>query len=226
MTIVALHDSSLEPSDAGFTLVEVLVGVVLLSLLTSVIFASLRFGVLAWGHGTIHADRLDRILSTHSYLRRLIGDAYPYYQTTDPTHGRVVFDGARDKIDFLAPPPASFPAGGRMRYTLNSETRGATHSLNLLSQAELAATGRAGNATRTSLLDEAEMIEFAYFGRRGSDRKSAWNDSWSGETSLPDLIRIRIQMGKRNWPDIIIAPRIDVDVDCVYDTLTKLCRAR
>jgi general secretion pathway protein J len=79
------------------------------------------------------------------------------------------------------------------------------------------------------LIPDVERITFAYFGKTRSEREAAWHDAWSGEPTLPQLVRLRVGHppgSARSWPDLIIAPRVTADVGCVHDPLTKQCRGR
>lgn len=225
MTVMP-HADVPRQSEAGFTLVELLVGVILLSLLTIAMFGGLRFGIFAWNHGTVHADRLDRILSVHSLLRRLIADTYPYYTAAKPALPNVMFAGTQSTLSFLARTPTSLGGNGRMQYTLITEGGSTRSSLILTSRPELSSEGSITSQTRTSLVDNADVIEFAYFGKTRTDQDITWHNSWAGQPNLPVLVRLRIKLAGRDWPDLIVAPRVEVDVGCIYDALTKRCRAR
>ena len=80
---------------SGFTLMELLVAITLFSLLSLVLTGSLRFGLTAWARGSEHAERVDQNLVAEDFLRRTIGDAYPYFTSADPTRGggQVEFSG-------------------------------------------------------------------------------------------------------------------------------------
>jgi general secretion pathway protein J len=78
-------------------------------------------------------------------------------------------------------------------------------------------------------MPNVEAVEFSYFGRRRSDREAAWHEQWIGEAALPQLLRLKMRLPSadtRLWPDLFIAPRISVDVGCVYDPFSKQCRGR
>ncbi|MES5488363.1 prepilin-type N-terminal cleavage/methylation domain-containing protein [Bradyrhizobium sp. INPA03-11B] len=213
-------------AEAGFTLIELLVGIVLLSLLTTAMFGSLRFGLLAWNHGTNHADKLQRVLLVQSLLTRLVAGAYPSYVTNDPSHPYVLFEGSPNALRFLAPAPIALGESGRLAYTLHAENRGSFSSLVMTSRSELAGGGDTKSSSTATLVDNVDGISFDYFGRGRADRDAVWHDRWSGEANPPTLVRLRVATAGQNWPDIIVVPRIEVDVGCVYDALTKRCRAR
>lgn len=214
--------------EAGFTLVEVLVALTLMSFLGVALFGSLRFGVLAWERGTTHADAADRILVTQSFLRQVVAESYPLYLREDPTKARVDFDGAAASLSFLTTSPAALGAGGRARVTLSGRPGPGGTDLVMSARQELSSAGAAGS--ERILVPDIEALELSYFGIARGDRIATWHDRWTGQLALPQLVRIRVtypgQGGARLWPELLVAPRIAVDVGCIHDALTKRCRGR
>jgi general secretion pathway protein J len=214
---------------AGFSLVEVLVALVLLGLLSMTLFSSVRFGVTAWQRGGERSDQIHTSMLVQDLLRRLIGQAYPLLLADGTGSGHVDFSGEATAIDFLAPVPVALASGGRARFKLVIERRGHGSDLVLTSQPELAAGEAARDLTRRTLLASVVAADFAYFGAPQSQSVAGWHENWSGELSLPALVRVRVRFARgdpRLWPDLTIASRIGADVSCEYDPLTKLCRGR
>jgi general secretion pathway protein J len=214
---------------AGFSLVEVLVALVLLSLLSMVLFFSVRFGITAWRRGGERSDQIHTSMLVQDLLRRLIGQAYPLVLVEGAGSGRVDFAGTATSLDFLGPVPVALASGGRARFKLSIEGRGDHSDLVLTSRPELVADDASAELSRKTLLATIEAGEFAYFGVTQPQSAALWHERWSGELSLPALVRLRLRFARsdpRLWPDLTIAPRISADVGCEYDPLTKLCRGR
>jgi general secretion pathway protein J len=217
-------------AQAGFTLLELLVAIVLLSLLSLVLTSSLRFGLTAWARGAEHVERIDNELLAQEILRHIVGDAYPYFVTTDPTQGfgYVDFAGTSHSLRFLASAPAALGGRGRVRFTIALE-RGSTRGGDLIVATVPELADASAEPARKILMSNVESVAFAYFGRKRSDPAPTWHDAWSGEPTLPQLVRVRVRLPSghaRLWPDLILAPRITADVGCVHDPLTKRCRGR
>jgi len=215
--------------EAGFSLVEVLVALVLLGLLSMALFSSVRFGVTAWQRGGERSDQIHTSMLVQDLLRRLIGQAYPFLLSDGSGTGHVDFAGSATSVDFLAPVPIALASGGRARFKLAIERHGEGSDLVLTSRPELAAADAPAELSRKTLLATIAAADFAYFGAAGSRTVAEWHDRWSGELNLPALVRVRVRFARsdpRLWPDLTIAPRITADVSCEYDPLTKLCRGR
>jgi general secretion pathway protein J len=162
-------------------------------------------------------------------LRRTVGDAYPYFHPTDPTHelGYVDFSGTAGSMHFLASAPQALGGRGRVRFAIELERNSSGTELVVTTTPELA-EGSA-KPERKLLLSHVEDVEFAYFGKKRSQREAIWHNAWTGEPTLPQLVRVRVRAASsdvRTWPDLLIAPRLTADVGCVHDPLTKQCRGR
>jgi len=213
--------------EAGFTLVEVLVAIALLSLLSLVLLTSLSFGLKAWERGTTHTERVDHVTLAQNLLRRAIEDAYPLFSVADPTRGQVEFEGTETSLRILTSTADALGGSGRSRLSLTVDRRGAGFDLVLAAKPELGT--ESGYATKKVLVANVQAVELSYFGKGRSDRAAAWRARWTGETVPPQLVRIQVRFSSgdsRMWPEFVIAPRIAADVGCVYDPLTKQCRGR
>lgn len=228
MTAAELTVEGERRHEAGFTLVELLVALALLSFVSLALFGSLRFGILAWGRGAAQTERVEHIAFAQNLLRRLVADAYPLFVSDGPTRRYVAFDGSTKSLAFLSSAPVVL-GSGRSWFTFVLDRRGTRTDLVMTSRMELADREDASTLIRKVLLPDVDRVEFSYFGRSRSDRVAQWRDHWTGEMTLPELVRVRIDFpeGKgRLWPELLIAPRIAADVGCAYDTLTKRCRGR
>lgn len=216
-------------AEAGFTVVELLVALTLLSFLSVALFGTLRFGFTAWTRGGAHAEASEQIAMAQEALRRLIADAYPLFLSADPRNLHIAFDGTSGSLAFLAPTPLAIGGGGGSRFVLSTERHGRGTDLVLAAKPELAEPDDATTAIKKTLLADAQAVEFSYLGRRRSDPAAQWHDAWTGETEMPALVRVQVRFAAddpRLWPELMIAPRIGADVGCVYDSLTKRCRGR
>jgi general secretion pathway protein J len=213
--------------DAGFTLVEVLAAIGLLSLLSVILLGSLHLGLKAWERGAVHADRVDHVALVQNFLRRAIEDAYPFFAVDAATQGRVEFEGTAGSLRLLSSAAHALRSGGRSRLSIAAVQGRQGLDLVVTTAPELARDE--GAATTKVLLANIQSIELSYFGRGRSDPQPAWHDQWMGEVRLPQLVRIEVSFppgSNRVWPALLVAPRIGADVGCVYDPLSKQCRGR
>jgi general secretion pathway protein J len=218
-----------EPSggEAGFTLVEVLVALALVSLLTAALLGGVGLGIHVWERVSSRTARFDQALLVQEFLRRTISGVYPSFVRDSPTHGHIDFEGGRTLMRFVARTPISRGAGGYSRFVLSAEA--ADEGIALTVSAEPESVGAVESpGVRDVLLKRLRSVEFSYLGSDWQE-PARWRDHWTSDADLPELIRIRLEYldgDHAAWPDFVIAPRIDVDVGCFFDTLTRRCRGR
>ncbi|MGJ4946770.1 prepilin-type N-terminal cleavage/methylation domain-containing protein [Bradyrhizobium sp. HKCCYLS20291] len=214
---------SLDDSEAGFTLVEVLVALALFSLLAVLLFDNVKFGMQAWRSGSARAESFQRELASQDVLRRLIGNLYPMMLGENAAQRRVDFSGQADRLEFLGDAPLVSGGAGRYRFKLFAERQRDRVDLVLQAHHELAARQE---AERTLLVSDIGRVEFNYAAKAID---ASWSTMWQDQTDIPGLIKVRVVMRPgdgRNWPDLLIAPRVRADVGCVYNALTMRCRGR
>ncbi len=218
--------SGMDDRDAGFTLVEVLVALALFSLLAVLLFDNLKFGVQAWRSGSARAESFQRELAAQDVLRRLIGNLYPMMLGEGAAQRRIDIDGQAESLEFLSDAPAVSGGAGRFRFKLFADRRRDGVDLVLQSRPELAVKQ---DTERTLLVSDIDRIELSYAARATGDANAAWTTSWKDQSEAPGLIRLRVLMrpgDAHHWPELVIAPRVQADVACVYDALTMRCRGR
>jgi len=198
-------------SDAGFTLLEMLVALALIGLLTAALFGGLRFAARASDRTTATTDHASELALAYGFLQAQLGNAQPYPATADPKDQEIVFDGLPDQIDLITTVPTRLIAGGFLRLHLVG-TRGGEQS-RLMAGWEGAprrddALPPAALVSAT-LLDRLKAIRFAFFGALDPDDPSDWHDRWQGVRTLPKMIRLRVEFAD-GWqaPDLIVAPRL------------------
>src|SRR5262249_39155067 len=118
---------------------------------------------------------------------------------------------------------------GRLRFRLFLDRHGGQSDLAVMARPELADPEDRSSLTSRTLLGDVASVQFSYFGTAAGDQAARWHDDWANETALPRLIRVRVPFSAddgRVWPELTIAPRLNVDEECVYDMLTKQCQGR
>ncbi len=206
--------SGLSIKEAGFTLVEVLLSLVLLSVLLMLLFAAFRSSA-----GLIEREQnrpqLSEDFVVQNLLRRLLNEATPIVITGDPRRvaRRVFFIGRKDYVRFIAPMPAHFGFGGvsDIRLYLAGGEDGSQRlemSWRVFRTDRLTIEG-SDEDRHITLLDDIAEADFAYFGYRGKGSASAWYDEWQTVQALPQLIRLHLTFNRsdRSWPDLVAAPQ-------------------
>jgi general secretion pathway protein J len=228
MTIYAAKGEACSGED-GFTIVEALVAITLFSLLSLLVISALRFGTSAWYRSYDISAEIDETVQVQALLRRLIEGASPKFVPLPAGKGYVDFGGNSHSLDFISDPPRSLDNAGRLIMSLAADTQNGRHDFTIATRPEIGSSTIGSAVTRRVLLQGVESVSFSYFGAKRRGGGAQWHSDWTKETTLPALVRVDVKLASTktvSWPEMIIAPRIDVDVSCIYDTLTRGCRGR
>jgi general secretion pathway protein J len=208
------------------TLIEMLVALAVLSLLAAGVISTFRLGQRTF-------DRVTRIDRTHEdvglvqqFLRTMLESAYPF----EPEPGKRVeaagLEGTSTRILVTAPGIVAGVDSGNRRFILDvTRERDGTRSLTLTSELDRnGARSVDSSHTRTEvLIARIAGVEWSYLDVAGGD---SWRAAWTGRR-VPALVRLRVQFPPgdlRRWPDMVVAPRLTDDANCVFDVIAQDCR--
>jgi general secretion pathway protein J len=220
-----IKDSRCSPG-AGFTLLELLIALTLMSLLTVVILGALGTGARVWEHASVEQQVVEETVVARKFLRRWLEQAYPLVDRSEPLRPIVAFQGTKERLDLVAPVPGGIMPGGLAYYSIVVQRNGARSDLLVTMRHERADENVVAHSASVLIEDISDM-SVAYFGVQRSTEPEQWHDVWTEATSLPALVRISIAFptgDKRTWTELDVAPKIRVPADCEYNQLTKSCR--
>jgi general secretion pathway protein J len=194
---------------AGFTLLEVLVALIVLGLLMAGLTAGVRAGL------SIRQKQAQRLAATADLdaTERAVRTILAGIAVT-PSGNRVVADangglfrGAADRVSFVGDLPTGL-----------GPTRRADMSLTLVDgqfvlywtphRHERALTAPTP-AHETVLVSGVEAVEFSYWGAPARGQPAGWQTQWESPQA-PELVRLRLGFrrgDRRRWPDLIAAVR-------------------
>jgi len=186
------------PRQAGFTLLELLVALVVLGFLLAGLTQGTRYGLRAGAAQNRLIESRGDLDGVDRALRRLLTQADPGDAQDDgpPLRGgpgTLLFRSALPTAaSDLVRQPAEIALGVDAQHRFQLRWRPYLHARRLDSLPAPASE---------ELLPGVERVEFAYW-------RDGWRRSWE-ESALPALIRIRLVFppdDNRHWPDIVVAP--------------------
>ena len=170
-------------SEAGFTLLELIVSMTILSMVAVLIAYSLHLGIDAWQRGERETGETQRLRVLSGILYQQIKSAYPYEVKIDDEKV-VFFKGKPDSLMFVTTLTDSSYGGFKwVRYSFKDGTL--LYKEGLLPDKELDdKTGGKEKIVDTDL----EKVKFSYFSLNDSE----WNDSWDLGEDLPAAVKVAI----------------------------------
>lgn len=206
--------------DAGFTLLELMVALTLLSFLTLLLYETAHMGIAVWHRSTDALTGLSKVRNAQASISHDLEYSYPRL-INDGRGSYITFDGAPDQITMLTADRAQPGVFSQVTIGLNESVDG--FSLFRKSVSELS-RDKVSNSEK--LLEHVQSIKFMYYGAL-DDQRPVWLSTWKNKASLPQLIRVQIVLrGRSGAPalDWMVSPRLAADVSCILDVVTHTCR--
>lgn len=180
--------------DAGFTLLEMLVALVVFGLLMAGVAQAMRYGMTAWSAETRQAAAPETMSAVDGALRRLIEQASP-----------DTFTGTPDGLSFTAPLPAGSGLADPLADLAILVTPDHRLALRYTPHPAGILLGSPPAPRTEFLLDGVTGIRAEFLASQ-PDGSVAWSGHWSG-TGLPLLVRIDFSFsGATTWPALVAAP--------------------
>ncbi len=193
---------------AGFTLIEVILATVLLALGLTIAFASLHSANGSVQRADLAAARNEHLRAVQGLLYRTLQSAQPLVLARDDKTQQVTyFDGAHDKLRFVAPMPGYLSRGGPHVLTLKLVPSAAGDGTQRLQFAYAMLVNEKpleddDKLPPEELLDGIAEAHFEYRGL-GTDAKiGSWQQTWERPAELPLQIRLQLRFADaaRPWP--------------------------
>ena len=200
----------------GFTLLEVLLGTSLLSVMLLLLFGSLRICIQNWDAGERKIAQVNqmavvqRFFNTHLQGIRPLQDKFSY---DEPVFS---FQGTVDRLQFVTGMPASAGRMGLQLFVIGLAPGDRKEGLNMtvsITPFFPLMEGKEWKNEEVIILDGVRNVQFSYFGAEESDEEPVWRNQWAEMEKLPLLVGVTIEMMDGEvWPDIVVAPRNEPDL--------------
>jgi len=200
----------------GFTLLEIMVAMVVLTLIVTSAFGALRLGERSWEAGLTRANETETLRTVARVLQSQFRQALPLSWTID-AEKKIAFTGTPEQIRFIAPAPQHDGSTGLFEYTLVVEPHDEHVSLVLfyrLHDPDIDGFQALGDdSQRVLLVETLASAAFAYYGSPTSKDVPRWHSQWNSDAeSFPRQVQVRLaaQNEQRQWPDLFLSLPTDV----------------
>jgi prepilin-type N-terminal cleavage/methylation domain-containing protein len=188
-------------SEAGFTLLEMLIAVTLVAMMAVSLWAVFRISLRSWSRGTEFIDANQRQRSILDMLRKQVASTFGVYKQADPQLGlpsTLFFSGTENSLRFVSLNSLRFqesPGLTLVIYEIAQDANGdfslvekEARYLGQLSDQETAAS----QSKPTPIFDNLSSCIFKYFDTGDDEASSQWVEAWDGEQlgRLPKAVSI------------------------------------
>lgn len=176
---------------AGFTLLEILLALVLLAFVMAGVWGALA-GATRITHSTdaVMAQG-EQVRTVQQFLRRYVSAAAPEPYTTRPGAAPRMFMGDASSMQYVAPLPMQSGHAGLYLQTLSLHTDGAGNvSLELAYQPYTNDAPATQTPVTRRLLAGLHGGKFQYLGTTAFGQPPSWRDAWRSNSGMPLAVRI------------------------------------
>lgn len=211
MSTVPIQPVSARKSQAGLSLLEVVLAVTLLAMGMALALATFRGSAQAVTRAEAEGERNERLRAAQGFLRRQLSSALPSAFEFDPVTGDGInFRGDGRQVEFVGTLPGYLSRGGSYLQTLElvpgPEGKRLQYGFRLLSAEGPIEAERKPEV----LLDGIAEASFEYRTLKGDGTPEDWQQAWEVKSQMPPLVRLKLRFrdAKRHWPELVVPVRL------------------
>jgi prepilin-type N-terminal cleavage/methylation domain-containing protein len=193
---------------SGFTLLELLVAIMILTLFMTASMGAVRIASRSWAAGHERSDLTEEMRSVSDFLRRQFAQL-PALTVGSGNDERIAFEAGERELRFVAPGPRFSHGAGLVLYTLKAENVDGKESLTLRYAPFDPGTDVFSKSVRSDGMILAwgfEDVSFEYYGAEMDKDIPEWRSRWSADAEhYPLVVRIRTRNTPDGygWPDLV-----------------------
>ncbi|MEI6746016.1 MAG: prepilin-type N-terminal cleavage/methylation domain-containing protein [Methylococcaceae bacterium] len=198
--------------NAGFTLIEVLIAMTMLSLMVVLLFSSLTIGAKSWEQGEKKIADVNEIAVVQQFFNHHLAHATPQWNDFDPEKDRVFsFQGKKKSLQFVAAFPASAERAGLQLFNLELQEKNKKRFVNIsLTPFFPLSEGEEWFQDDIELVRNVQNFELSYFGLNDETGELVWQNEWLNKEQQPRLVKILLEFDDgRYLPEMIVALNVD-----------------
>ena len=199
----------------GFTLLELLAGIAVFAVLSTIVLGGVRLGMDSWNAISAKSERSESIRVIHDFLRERLAGTLALAESA-AGRWQLRFEGDAGSLAFVTEFPVYIAGAGVQFAVLSAEREGGSENLRLRWWPLYGRTVDTPQGDRV-LIGDLSAVKLSYYGAFGRGSLPQWRNDWRGHRNLPQLVRIDITDADGNtWPPLIV--RLNVDSPRFYRT--------
>lgn len=191
----AVSPTELPDSDAGFSLVEVLVALVLVSVMAvSMSVMTGQFRQLIYN--TDRSGEKTALQAAVRYIAKQLEQAEAIPVNLQHEGPSLYISGEPEKIRFVTVMRLGVESEGFRNLEFGLNNRG--ELVQVISLRRKAGETNSSSSVQSVILEGAHVLEFGYFGEPFDATAPAWNNDWSVANRLPQAISVKVTKASKN----------------------------
>jgi general secretion pathway protein J len=201
-----------QPSN-GFTLIEVLIAMALLSIMVVLLFGSLKICADSWTKGENKITQVNEVAVVYNFFQQHLAVAKPLLKDfkQNDVQATLAFQGKNQSLQFASAFPASVGKLGLQLFSIKLAKEEEKQVIKVTITPLLPTEESQENKEEVVLLTGVSDFSIAYFGSDdGTDMSSgSWHNEWLEKNTQPRLVRITISLDNGSfWPEMLIPLKI------------------
>ncbi|WP_298214149.1 prepilin-type N-terminal cleavage/methylation domain-containing protein [Acidovorax sp.] len=191
----------------GFTLVELLIVLVLLSLISLALVSAIRTAAQTEERVDARLERVDDLRLANDFLRAVLGriSAQKRPGILEPESSQYYFLGTTSEVRWVGVMPARYGAGGRYHFRLHLADDD-TLALQYLPWLDSPTQPNWSAASSTPLALGVTGLSLQY--EDASDEPVQWGAPWRVPERMPARISINVTTVNGAWPELVVPLRV------------------
>lgn len=192
-------------NNQGFTLIEVVIAMTLLSIMVALLFASMRISSETWQKGEAKIADVNNVAVVYQFFQHHLTTAKPLWDDFTEENKTLAFQGHKQSLQFVSSFPASAKKSGSQLFSLKLLTEGEESYI----QASIkpffrAAKGQEWEPEEVTLLTHVKDLSFSYLNVDESQPDGFWQDEWFNMETMPKLVKVKIELENGGfWPEMV-----------------------
>jgi general secretion pathway protein J len=219
-------------AQSGFTLIEIVLAMVLLSVMMLLLYSGLSFALRSWDVGDAHGRRTADRRIGENFLRRELTEVFPM-RWKDPTAVKLAFSGEANRLRFVSTRPVGIALGGLALVSVEVEGEARSGGRHLVMRRampddEARDFGPLDQAEKpTVVIAGVDSVTFGYFGAENDFGEPKWMDTWPYPNRIPQMVRMRVKSDDGTLlPELVAKVMLGEEAGCLENSFQRLCRPR
>jgi len=191
----------------GFTLLEMLIAFMLVSLLFLALFSSFNTIGRSWDAADTRINKTEDMRLIADFLRRQLGQAMVVRIKDDKEQPIYAFEGTATSLRYAAPLQPLQHEGGIFLIELNIVAGKDGKKLEMLYapyRPELTWDDAFKDAEPVLVFDGLQDAVFAYFGAEEEGKDAEWASDWEDKPRYPNMLKLSWADKEHAWPDMLV----------------------